>query len=124
LAAAAALATIELMKSDDFFTHIKGMNATFGTEIERLRGVRWVGDIRRWGLMAGVELVADKATKEAFPAADRIAMKVCRAARDRGVFLRPLGDTIIFVPPLMLTDAEVERLIDAAYGAIEDVLGS
>ncbi len=124
LAAAAALATIELMKSEDFLTHIKGMNRTFGTQIERLRDLRWVGDIRRWGLMAGVELVADKATKEAFPAADRIAMKVCRAARDRGVFLRPLGDTIIFVPPLMLTDAEIELLIDAAYGAIEDVLGS
>lgn len=124
LAAAAALATIELMKSEDFITQIKGMNRVFGTQIEKLRDLRWVGDIRRWGLMAGVELVADKTTKAAFPAADRIAMKVCRAARDRGVFLRPLGDTIIFVPPLMLTDAEIELLIDAAYGAIEDVLGS
>ena len=112
------------MKSDDFLSHINGMNEVFGTQIERLWRLPWVGDIRRWGLMAGVELVADKSTKAAFPAADRIAMKVCRAARDRGVFLRPLGDTIIFVPPLMLTHAEIELLIDAAYGAIEDVLGS
>ncbi len=123
LAAAAALATMELIQKEDFLPQIRQMESVFATEIERLGALSAVGDIRRWGLMAAVELVQDRHTKESFPSDQRIGMQVCRAARERGVFLRPLGDSIIFVPPLSLTDDEVRFMMDAAYSAIEDVLG-
>ena len=122
-AAAAALATMELVQKEDFLPQIRSMESVFGEEIERLRALSSVGDIRRWGLMAAVELVADRDTKACFSSERRIGMQVCRAARERGVFLRPLGDSIIFVPPLSLTHDEVRFMMDAAYGAIEDVLG-
>ena len=52
-----------------------------------------------------------------FPAAERRGMRVCTAARDCGVFLRPLGDVIVMMPPLTLSDAEFAQLIDAVeYG--------
>ena len=123
LAAAAAIATIDLMRKPEFLVQIKMMEECFAEEIERLRVSKWVGDIRRWGLMAGVELVRNRETRQAFDASSRTGMKVCRAARDRGVFLRPLGDTIIFVPPLVLNKTEVTLMVDATLGAIEDVLG-
>jgi adenosylmethionine-8-amino-7-oxononanoate aminotransferase len=50
-------------------------------------------------------------------------MQVCRAARRRGVFLRPLGDTIVLMPPLSVTDIELVTLVDAIVAGIEEVTG-
>ncbi len=50
-------------------------------------------------------------------------MKVCRAARKHGVFLRPLGDTIILMPPLSVTDSEISQLIDAVELGIREICG-
>jgi adenosylmethionine-8-amino-7-oxononanoate aminotransferase len=94
--------------------------ATLTRELERLRDLPPVGDIRQYGLAAGIELVADRGSKTAFPIGERRGMRVCRAARDRGVFLRPLGDTIVLMPPLSITEAELTHLIDAVeYGIRE-----
>ena len=112
------------MERPEFMPELQQREAWFGEAIERLADNPWVGDIRRWGLMAGVELVADTGTKESFQSADRIGAKVCIAARKYGVFLRPLGDTLIFVPPLSIEKDEIELLVDAADKSIHDVLGA
>jgi adenosylmethionine---8-amino-7-oxononanoate aminotransferase len=88
--------------------------------LSRLSGLPSVGDIRQFGLAAGIELVADRPGRTPFPAGERRGMRVCRAARSRGVFLRPLGDTIICMPPLSITDPEITHLVDAIdYGIRE-----
>jgi adenosylmethionine-8-amino-7-oxononanoate aminotransferase len=77
-----------------------------------------VGEIRGRGLMVGIELVADRATREPFPRAARIAESVVAAARDRGVLLYSGtgnangvdGDTILLGPPFVVTDVEMERI--------------
>ena len=60
-------------------------------------------------------------TKAPFPAAERRGMRVCRAARTRGVFLRPLGDVIVLMPPLSISDREITQLVDAIEFGIREI---
>lgn len=121
LAAAAAHATLDIFERDRVIERIQPIIARFHSELDRLRDHPHVGDIRRFGLAAGVELVADRATKAAFPPSERRGMKVCMAARDSGVFLRPLGDTFILMPPLSIAVDEIVMLVDALESGIRRV---
>lgn len=121
LAAAAAHATLDIFERDRVIERIQPIIARFHSELDRLRDHPHVGDIRRFGLAAGVELVADRATKAAFPPSERRGMKVCMAARDSGVFLRPLGDTVILMPPLSIAVDEIVMLVDALESGIRRV---
>lgn len=123
LASAAALATIELLTAQELLPSVRDRIARLTTELARLQPLAAVGDIRQFGLAAGIELVRDRQTREPFPPGQRTGMRVCRAARRRGVFLRPLGDTIVLMPPLSVTDAEVVTLVDAVAAGIEEVTG-
>ena len=86
-----------------------------------------VGEIRGRGLLVGVELVADRATREPFPRAARITESVVAAARDRGVLLYSGtgnangvdGDTILLGPPFVVTDPELERIATVLGESIE-----
>jgi adenosylmethionine-8-amino-7-oxononanoate aminotransferase len=121
LAAAAALATLDVFEKERV---VEGLPAKVDRLTERLRGLEdlpAVGEVRQYGLAAGIELVADRATKAPFPAAERRGMKVCRAARDRGVFLRPLGDVIVLMPPLTIAPGEIDMLVDAIAHGIRTV---
>jgi adenosylmethionine-8-amino-7-oxononanoate aminotransferase len=71
-------------------------------------------------LAAGIELVTDRATRTPFPAAERRGMRVCRAARRHGVFLRPLGDVVVVMPPLTITGAGLDRIGTALGAAIPE----
>jgi len=77
-----------------------------------------VGDVRQQGVMVGVELVAERAGRVPYPPAARIGQRVVRAARARGVILRPLGNVIVLMPPLAIAAAELERLLDVARESI------
>jgi adenosylmethionine---8-amino-7-oxononanoate aminotransferase len=59
-------------------------------------------------------------TGNSYPASERRGMRACRAARRHGVFLRPLGDTIVLMPPLSITETEITRLIDAVASGIQE----
>ena len=65
------------------------------------------------GLIAGVELVRDKATREPFDWAERVGHRVSRAARERGVLTRPLGNVVVIMPPLSVTVEELDEIMDA-----------
>ena len=92
-----------------------------------------VGDVRCIGLMAGFELVADRATKRPFSAEQRVAMRVGDAALDRGLITYPLqgcvdgveGDMHLVTPPLTITSEQVDELVgilDEALAAVESEL--
>ncbi len=121
LGAAAALATLELLRADDLLPTVRARIVRLTSELNRLKHYRVVGDIRQFGLAAGIELVQDRSSRAPFPAADRNGMRVCRAARRKGVFLRPLGDTIVLMPPLSVTDAEIVSLVDAVAAGLEEI---
>jgi adenosylmethionine-8-amino-7-oxononanoate aminotransferase len=121
LAAAAALATLDIFERERIVEGLPDRIARLSAELERLRPLAAVGDIRQFGLAAGIELVADRASRTPYPAAERRGMRVCRAARDRGVFLRPLGDTIVLMPPLSITEPELTLLVDAVDHGIREI---
>jgi adenosylmethionine-8-amino-7-oxononanoate aminotransferase len=74
-------------------------------------------------MIAAIELVQDKLSKDAFPLKDRVGYKVYLEGLKRGVFMRPLGDVIYFIPPLIITNEEIEIMMNAAFESIEAVLG-
>jgi adenosylmethionine-8-amino-7-oxononanoate aminotransferase len=96
---------------------------------ERLAGHPNVGEIRVTGLFAGLELVADRETRASFPRADRIAERVVKEARTNGLLVYPgtgmadgtNGDAIVLGPPFVVTDAELEMIVDRLAAALDAV---
>ena len=94
---------------------------------ERLGTHEHLGEIRGRGLMVGIELVEDRETRRPFPRAARLTEAIVRAAREGGVLVYSGtgnangvdGDTILLGPPFVVTDAELERIVDVVAGAIE-----
>jgi adenosylmethionine-8-amino-7-oxononanoate aminotransferase len=74
--------------------------------------------------MVGIELVADRATKEPFPERLQVGAEVARATRPRGAIVRPLGDVVVLMPPLAMTEAELGRLVAATIAAIDEATAS
>ena len=81
--------------------------------LKPLAALPQVGDVRQCGLMVGIELVADRATKRPFDPRARVGAAVCRRMRERGVIVRPLGDVIVLVPPLAIDEANLVKLVEA-----------
>jgi adenosylmethionine---8-amino-7-oxononanoate aminotransferase len=80
-----------------------------------------VGDIRQRGVMVGIELVRDRTPRTAYAPADRIGHRVILAARRRGVIIRPLGNVVVLMPPLAMSLADIDLLVDAVRAAILEV---
>ena len=82
-----------------------------------------VGDVRGLGMMCAVEIVKDKATKEEFPAADKVGFRVHEETQKRGLYSRHRGDVFLLAPPLVTTDAEIDRIIQIMGESVPAVLG-
>jgi len=121
LAASAALAGLDIFERERV---IEGLAAKIERLADRLRDVAamgHVGQVRQRGLMVGIELVAEKTTKEPYAYERAIGDKVCAAVRSKGVILRPLGDVVVLMPPLSMSDDEIDLLVGAAAEAIREV---
>nr|WP_145994371.1 aminotransferase class III-fold pyridoxal phosphate-dependent enzyme [Mesorhizobium loti] len=122
--AAAALANLDIIEREKLIERVAAMAPSFGARFaETLSNLRLVGDVRSAGFMMGVELVADRATKAAFPAALKVAGRVALSARRRGVLVRalPNSDVIALSPPFVVTEAELSRLAETLRDAIDEV---
>jgi adenosylmethionine-8-amino-7-oxononanoate aminotransferase len=124
LACAAALANLELFETEQTLARMKPVEAVLADGLARLAKLPHVGDVRRRGFMAGLELVKDRATKQAYEYGERMGFKVCLAAREHGVLLRPLGNVLVLMPPLSLSVDEAELVIRALEQAIPKVTGA
>lgn len=113
LAAAAALAVLDIFDREQVLEAMAPKIEHLHAAARSLAAHRHVGDVRCWGLAAGIELMADPALGRSFPAAERRSYRVCRFARERGVFLRPIGDTLIIMPPLSISVEELDRIVAA-----------
>ncbi|MCD0444497.1 adenosylmethionine--8-amino-7-oxononanoate transaminase [Glycomyces sp. A-F 0318] len=113
LCCAAALANLRVMAEQDVVGQAARLGDRLGKLLEPLATEPGVVEIRRLGTMTGVEVA---------PAGERTGFAVCQAARERGVWLRPLGDTVILMPPLTLGDDETDLLVNALAEAIDEVL--
>ncbi|MCY3744959.1 MAG: aspartate aminotransferase family protein [Acidobacteria bacterium] len=82
-----------------------------------------VGEVRGKGLMAAVEVVADRETRALFPASENVGPRLLKAIDERGVFSRLRGDVFVCAPPVCSTSADLAQIADAVAGALEEVLG-
>jgi adenosylmethionine-8-amino-7-oxononanoate aminotransferase len=77
-----------------------------------------VGSVRQRGFMAGIELVRDRATKDAYGYAEQMGARACRLARSRGAILRPLGNVVVLMPPLNIPIPLLDRLVEVTHDSI------
>ena len=112
LSAAVALASLAVFEEE-------GTIAALGPKIvllerllaELVQPLAAVGDVRQCGMMVGIELVADRASAAPLPPERRTGDRVCELALERGVIMRPLGDVVVLMPPLAISEAQLERLV-------------
>ncbi len=113
VAAAAGLKTIEIMQREDLVGHAARVAPCFQQRLrEAFADHPLVGEVRGVGLMAGIELVADKDRKLAFAAEREVAARVAREALELGMICRGMANTVCFSPPLVVTESEVDELVD------------
>ena len=123
LGCAAALANINLFEETDLIGQIQPTIKHFKDRLQEFYTLDHVGDVRVCGLAAGIELVRDRDTKEEYPAAEKVGMRVCQEVLRNGAMLRPLVNIIVLMPPLQITIAELDGLLEIVYNAIEKVTG-
>lgn len=111
-AAAAALANIAILEDEDICGHVRRMGPVFEAAIRTLGDLPIVGDIRGSHFMMGIEFVKDKSTKEIFAVTDRVGHRVARHAQDRGLVVRPLAHMAVMSPPLIIGQAEIDRMAE------------
>jgi adenosylmethionine-8-amino-7-oxononanoate aminotransferase len=115
LAAVVALRHLELFDEWDVLANVRARSATLRRLLdERIAPLAAVGEVRSRGLMAGVELAPPHPGL-------RWGRRVCAGAVRRGVLLRPLGDVVVVMPPLTVTDAELARIVDVLAASISEV---
>ncbi|MFQ5895285.1 MAG: adenosylmethionine--8-amino-7-oxononanoate transaminase [Nitrospinota bacterium] len=120
LGCAAALANLDIFEKGRTLESLQPKIARLWAELEKLKALPQVGEVRGKGFMVGIELVRDKATKEPFPVEFRAGHRAILAARERGLILRPLGDVIVLVPPYCVTEEEIAWMVGAAGESIEE----
>jgi adenosylmethionine-8-amino-7-oxononanoate aminotransferase len=118
LAAAAALATLEIFAEEKTLANLPIKTARIADHLRRLETHPHVAQPRRRGMLAAFELVKSRATGETFAADERRAWRVCRETLAHGVWLRPLGDTLYVMPPLAISLAEIDEIMNALADAI------
>jgi adenosylmethionine---8-amino-7-oxononanoate aminotransferase len=112
LACAAALANLTLMTERGTVARAAALGEQLAALLAPLAAE--VSEIRRIGTMTGIDLGSHDPDR-------RVGARVCRVARDRGVWVRPLGDVVVLMPPLAIHDDELELLVDTVRDAVRQV---
>lgn len=122
LGCAAALANIELFEREQTLTQLPAKADCMRRQLATIGEHENVGDVRQCGLVAGVELVAERASSKPFAYSQQVGAKVCMHARQYGVIIRPLADVIVLFPPLSISMQHLEKLISVTARCINEVL--
>ena len=122
LGCAAAIASLELFEENKIIESLPAKVELLEQYFAKIAELPFVGDTRHRGLMAGIEIVKDKRTKEPFFTKMLIGAKVCEAMRPKGAMLRPLGDVIVLMPPIAIEASLLKELLDIVYDIIKNDL--
>lgn len=120
---AVAVKTLEIYQRDRIVEHVRAVAPTFQKRLTALADHPLVGEARGVGLIGGIELVKDKATKAQFDAKKGVAAKSTAFAQAEGLITRPLGgDRVAFCPPLIIKEAEIDEMFDRYVRALDRTL--
>lgn len=110
VACAVAIETLKIYEERNIVAHVRSVAPAFLDGLGELGSHPLVGDVRGVGLIAGVELMQDKASRTPFPPAQKVGLAVQEGCEAEGLIVRSIGDRIAFTPPLIITEAEVAEL--------------
>jgi adenosylmethionine-8-amino-7-oxononanoate aminotransferase len=108
---AVALANIAIIENEGLVARADEVGAHLNRSLQELEELPSVGNVRGKGMMAAVELVADKASKTPFPASAGVGVRVQKEMIKRGLFTRAVGDTICIAPPLVTPIETIDQLV-------------
>jgi len=121
-ACAVGLRNLQILEQERLVERAAERGAYLQKKLQELRELEIVGDVRGLGLLAGVELVSDKATKKSFDVSEGAARRVWLEALERGVIVRPIaGDVIAISPPFVITEQQIDRIVEVLHVAIQRV---
>ncbi|MCK4874579.1 MAG: adenosylmethionine--8-amino-7-oxononanoate transaminase, partial [Sulfurimonas sp.] len=112
LACAAANATLDIFEKDNVIEENRKTAKYMGDKLQKFKELKNVASIRQTGMICAVEL-------KGYSSEQRIGLKVYQYGLDNGVLLRPLGHIVYFMPPYVITNEEIDKMMDTAYEAIK-----
>ena len=121
LACAVALANLSLYKKYNLISNTGMRSAQLGSRIKEISELRLVGDVRHKGMLMGIELVSDKKKKKPIAPEKRVSQRLFFEAKKHKIYLRTLGHIVMIVPPLAISEKELDFLIDGTIETINKV---
>lgn len=126
VAAAAGLASLQIVEREGLPANAAEVGAYMIEGLQKMRRYAHVGDVRGKGLMAAIELVADRKTLAPLPMTASFGGEISRVCRENGALVRAVGSLLIFSPPLISTKADIDILLgalEAAFSTLDEVVG-
>ena len=119
LGAAAAIATLDVFTEEDTLSNLSPKIECLAAFLARIGEHPNVGDVRQRGLIGAIELVKDRATRQPFDWQEKRGQKVCDHAWNEGVWIRPLGNVVVIMPPLAITVQQLDKINHAVEQGID-----
>jgi 4-aminobutyrate---pyruvate transaminase len=120
VSAAVGLETLKIYAERDILSHVRQVGPYLQEKLQALAAHPLVGEARGVGLIGAVHLVADKASRAPLPPAAGIGPLIQQSAMDRGLLIRAAPDAVYVCPPLIITRAEIDELVDALKAALDN----
>ena len=121
LACATALTNLEMYKKNKLISKIQKNAKQFESRISEINELNLVGDVRHKGMLMGIELVSDKDRKTPIKPEKSIYKKIFVEAKKHKIYLRTLGNIVMLVPPLAISETELELLLDGTIDTIKKI---
>ena len=115
---AAALKNIEIMKRDKILEHVREIAPYFHQKLKKLYEIPIVGDVRGMGLMAGIECVIDKDSKNPLVLDKAIASRIDEESLKLGLIIRPIYHICVLSPALIIQKNQIDELVEKLFQAI------
>lgn len=121
LGCAAALASLQVFEDEQTLKALKPKIEQLHAGLEAMSSLPHGGDVRHIGMIGAIELFQDVAAKKPFPLTDKIGIKVCMEMRERGVLTRPIGNTIVLMPPYCISHEQMDRVLRVLAESVQSV---
>jgi adenosylmethionine-8-amino-7-oxononanoate aminotransferase len=123
LGCAAALASLDLFEKDGALVHVQALEKVLEKEAGRFRELAHAIGVRFKGLVFALDLVRGKEPVRRYQPSECMGEKVCDAAGKAGLLIRPLGDVVYLVPPLVTTERQLREMLAILHDSIVEVTG-
>lgn len=120
---AVALETLQIYQDENILAHVREITPAFQNGLRAFAQRPWVGQVRGMGLIGAIELMADKTARTPFAAERKAGSRFAALALEEGLIVRPMGDSIGFCPPLIITEVQLKDLfarLERAMGRFEE----